>query len=218
MDKTLTLRSFAVLFDRLSSEEQRTFLREHALDIDILVTYNNGCNEITKNFSSMEDLRKFTLNYVCGFEGICAKKSLEKAHRQYLEVLKNIIDDYPLPNYYDFWKTNIDGKELKDYPLETLFTIINFAYDNGIEGSKDLWTRLVAGIKDENISKYDREERIEKLWPKEQERQEMLRHVEKGIIPHIYRRGMSNIWVIRNVSINSKLFFSEHCILNYMAD
>ena len=214
MDKTLTLRSFEVLFDRLTSEEQKTFLREHALNIDILLTYNNGCNEITKNFSSMEDLRQFTLNYI---EKNCDKKLLDKAQKKYLDAVKNIIDDCPVPNYYDFWKTNIDGKELKDYPLETLFTIINFAYDIGIKESKDLWGRLVSGIKDENISRYEKQERIERLWPKEQEREEMLRHVEEGTIPYIYRRGMSNIWIIHNVSIKSKLFFNEHCILNYMA-
>ena len=217
MDKSLTLRSFEVLFDRLSSEEQKIFLREHSITTDILVTYNNGCNEVTKNFSSMEDLRNFVLKYVCGFEGICAKEFLEKGHIQYLEFLKNTIDDCPVPHYYDFWKEHIDGKELKDYPLEALFTIINFAYNINVEKSKNLWARLVAGIKDEKISKYEKEERIEKVWPKEQERQEMLRHVEQGTIPQIYRRGNSKVWIIRNVSINSKLLFSEHCIADYIS-
>ena len=122
----------------------------------------------------------------------------------------------PSANYYYFWKEYIDGKELKDYPLEALFTIINFAYEINVEEKKNLWARLVAGIKDKNISKYEKNERLERLWPKEQERQEMLRHVEQGTIPHVYRRPNSNVWIIRNVSINSKLLFSEHCIADYM--
>ena len=39
MTKSLTLMSFETLFNRLSTEDQLTFLREHPINTDILVTY-----------------------------------------------------------------------------------------------------------------------------------------------------------------------------------
>jgi hypothetical protein len=191
MDKSLTLRSFETLYQQLSSEDQRMFLREHSITTDILVVYNNGCAEISDNFSSMEDLRKFTINYVCGRDGICAEELIGRAHKKYLEMMKNIIDDCPVPHYYDFWKAHICNKELKNYPLETLFTIINFAYEIGIDESKKRWAKLVTCFK--SSSKWEREENMEKIWPKEEERKEMVRHIEGETIPQIYLRGKSNI-------------------------
>ena len=163
----------------------------------------------------MNDLRKFTLDYVCGNTGICARELLGKAHNKYLEVMGNNMSDCPVSNFYDFWKSHIDGKELKDYPLETLFTIINFAYDIEICNSKKLWMTLVSNLK--NVPKHEREDIMLRIWPKEKQRRDIIRHIEEDTIPYNYSHGGSNIWIIRNVSINSKLLFSEHCIGNYMS-
>ena len=213
--KSMALIAFETLYNQLSLEDQRLFLRDHPVVTDILVTYNNGCNELTTNFFSLDDLTAFAIDYLSGKGNwICNRELVSKAHEQYLKMVDNLRGGYS--DYFGtvtaFWEAGIRGKELKDYHICALLTIINFCHDIDVDQSKESWVTMSSRLK--TMSKYDREDAMEKIFSKETEREEMAQHMKDGTIPSRYSR--SNFWIIRQVSVNGNLLFSEHTITDHM--
>lgn len=211
--ESLTLKAFEALYDTLSTEEQETFIRKRPLKTDILLVYKD-CNESTKHFSSIEVFRAFIIEYLQP----SVLKDVKTAHADYLKMLDNAIESCPASYYSDFYQHYIKDRELKDYPLETLLTIINICYDNDGKKNKQDWQRYLAALK--HLPRYDREDVIKASCPAQSLlQQKMLQDLDDPLVKRHYKnRRTSGIWVIRQVCINGELLFSEHCTGHYLCN